>query len=308
MLPLIIIKIGDFAYKHNLRKKLKKGKYKVFIDSKFKSNGKLTYGEILIPGKSKKEIFLSTYICHPSMANNELSGPCVTIFLANWIKCLKKKKFSYRIIFVPETIGSIAYISKNLKKMKKNINAGYNICCIGDNRSYSYLSSRNSNTISDQVAKHVLKWKVKKFKSYSWLDRGSDERQYCAPGVDLPIASIMRTKYLEYPEYHTSLDDLKNVVTPAGLDGGYNIMKEIIQVLEKNCYPKYKVLCEPQLGKRNLYSSISKKKEVNEDIYSMLHLLSLSDGKTSLVDIAEKCSKTYLGIYIQPLINYLRIN
>jgi len=144
-----------FCIKHNLRKKLKKGKYKVFIDSKFKSNGKLTYGEILIPGKSKKEIFLSTYICHPSMANNELSGPCVTIFLANWIKCLKKKKFSYRIIFVPETIGSIAYISKNLKKMKKNINAGYNICCIGDNRSYSYLSSRNSNTISDQVAKHV---------------------------------------------------------------------------------------------------------------------------------------------------------
>tara|TARA_B100000029_G_scaffold505697_1_gene586818 strand:+ start:116 stop:1405 length:1290 start_codon:yes stop_codon:yes gene_type:complete len=280
-----------FCLKHNVRKKLKRGKYRVFIDSKFKRNGNLSYGEILIPGKSKKEIFLSTYICHPSMANNELSGPCVTIYLANWIKNLKNRRYSYRIILVPETIGSIAYLSKNYKIMKQNIIAGYNICCIGDDRNYSYLSSRNSNTLSDIVAKHVLRWKVKNFKSYAWLDRGSDERQYCAPGIDLPIASVMRTKYLEYPEYHTSLDNLEKVVTPKGLEGGYNILKEMLLVLEKNITPKYTILCEPQLSKRNLYSKISKKNEVSKDSYMMLHLLSLSDGKTTLIEIAEKCSK-----------------
>tara|TARA_E500000178_G_scaffold267163_1_gene264591 strand:- start:10909 stop:12195 length:1287 start_codon:yes stop_codon:yes gene_type:complete len=279
-----------FCLKHSIRKKLKKGNYRVFIDSKFKKNGKLSYGEILIPGKSKKEIFLSTYICHPSMANNELSGPCVVIYLANWIKNLKNRRYSYRIVLVPETIGSIAYLSKNYKAMKRKIIAGYNICCIGDERNYSYLPSRNSNTLSDFAAKHVLKWKVKKFKTYTWLDRGSDERQYCAPGIDLPVASVMRTKYLEYPEYHTSLDNLKKVVTPKGLNGGFNILKEILIVLEQNIIPRYTILCEPQLSKRNLYSKISKKNLKSKNSYMILHLLSLSDGKTSLIEIAEKCS------------------
>ena len=279
-----------FCLKHSIRKKLKKGNYRVFIDSKFKKNGKLSYGEILIPGKSKKEIFLSTYICHPSMANNELSGPCVVIYLANWIKNLKNRRYSYRIVLVPETIGSIAYLSKNYKAMKRKIIAGYNICCIGDERNYSYLPSRNSNTLSDFAAKHVLKWKVKKFKTYTWLDRGSDERQYCAPGIDLPVASVMRTKYLDYPEYHTSLDNLKKVVTPKGLNGGFNILKEILIVLEQNIIPRYTILCEPQLSKRNLYSKISKKNLKSKNSYMILHLLSLSDGKTSLIEIAEKCS------------------
>jgi aminopeptidase-like protein len=279
-----------FCLKHSIRKRLKKGNYRVFIDSKFKKNGKLSYGEILIPGKSKKEIFLSTYICHPSMANNELSGPCVVIYLANWIKNLKNRRYSYRIVLIPETIGSIAYLSKNYKAMKKKITAGYNICCIGDERNYSYLPSRNSNTLSDFAAKYVLKRKVKKFKTYTWLDRGSDERQYCAPGIDLPIASVMRTKYLDYPEYHTSLDNLKKVVTPKGLNGGFNILKEMLIVLEQNIIPRYTILCEPQLSKRNLYSKISKKNLKNKNSYMILHLLSLSDGKTSLIEIAEKCS------------------
>ena len=135
-----------------------------------------------------------------------------------------------------------------------------------------------------------------KFKSYTG-NRGSDERQYCAPGIDLPVASLMRTKYLEFPEYHTSLDNLKNVVTPKGLEGGFNIVKEILSVLEKNIIPKYTILCEPQLSKRNLYSKISKKNEVTKDIYQMLHLLSLSDGKTTLVEIADKCSKPIWSLF-----------
>ena len=144
--------------------------------------------------------------------------------------------------------------------------------------------------MSDFAAKYVLKRKVKKFKTYTWLDRGSDERQYCAPGIDLPIASVMRTKYLDYPEYHTSLDNLKKVVTPKGLNGGFNILKEMLIVLEQNIIPRYTILCEPQLSKRNLYSKISKKNLKNKNSYMILHLLSLSDGKTSLIEIAEKCS------------------
>ena len=170
------------------------------------------------------------------MANNELSGPTVLTFLAKWLSELKNRNYTFRLIFIPETIGSISYLSKNLENLKKKVIAGFNISCVGDERSYSYLPSRNGNTISDKVAKHVLKWTDPNYKIYSWLDRGSDERQYCAPGVDLPIASILRTKYGEYPEYHTSLDNLDEVVTPKGLDGGYWILRRAIEALEKNIF------------------------------------------------------------------------
>ena len=182
------------------------GTYKVVIESAL-FDGELNYGELLIKGKSDKEILLSTYICHPSMANNELSGPTVVTFLAKWLLKIGGPQYSYRIIFIPETIGSITYLSRNYKHMKDKTIAGFNVSCVGDDRAYSYVPSRNGKTISDLVAKHVLKWTDSNFVEYSWLDRGSDERQYCAPGVDLPIASILRTKYGKYPEYHTSLDD-----------------------------------------------------------------------------------------------------
>ena len=137
---------------------------------------------------------------------------------------LPERRYSYRIIFIPETIGSISYLSKNYKHLQKHVVAGFNVTC-GDERSYSYLPSRNGKTLSDVVAKHVLKWTDKNYKTYTWSDRGSDERQYCAPGIDLPVASIMRSKYNEYPEYHTSLDDLQNVVTPNGLESYWALKK-----------------------------------------------------------------------------------
>ena len=180
-----------FCMADNQRKQLKGGQYQVCIDSELK-DGSLTYGEILIPGKSRKEIFISTYVCHPSMANNELSGPTVTTYLTKWIKSLTDMYYSYRIIFIPETIGSICYVSKNIDHMKEHIHAGYNVSCVGDNNAYSFLPSRNEKTLSDQVALHVLKHTHPDFVSYSYLDRGSDERQYCSPGVDLPIASVMK--------------------------------------------------------------------------------------------------------------------
>jgi aminopeptidase-like protein len=146
------------------------------------------------------------------MANNEISGITVSTFIAKYLAKRKNLRHSYRFVFLPETIGSITYIHHNLKKMKKNIIAGFNLTCIGDERNYSYLPSRNGDVLSDRAALHVLENQYQGYKKYSWLDRGSDERQYCAPGIDLPIASLMRTKYGEYPEYHTSLDDLFNVL------------------------------------------------------------------------------------------------
>ena len=264
---------------------LENGTYKVVIKSTL-FDGKLNYGELLIKGKSDKEIFLSTYICHPSMANNELSGPTVMTFLAKWLQEIYETNFSYRIIFIPETIGSISYLSKNHKVMKNKIFAGFNVSCVGDNRAYSYLPSRNGKTISDMIAKHVLKWIDPNFIEYSWLDRGSDERQYCAPGIDLPIASIFRTKYAQYPEYHTSLDNLENVVTPEGLDGGYWAIRKAIEAIEKNKKYLTTVFCEPQMGKRGLYPTLSNKAEKKE-VQIMMDFVSFCDGKTSLLEIAE---------------------
>lgn len=181
-----------FCISHNQRKKLKDGNYRVYIDSSLK-DGYLNYAELIIPGRTSKEIFLSTYICHPSMANNELSGPVLLTYLAKWIMS-EPRKFSYRLVFIPETIGSITYLSQNYKEMKENIIAGYNLTCVGDNRAYSFMPSRYGNTYADKVALNVLRYSQPDFIQYSYLQRGSDERQYCSPGIDLPVASIMRTK------------------------------------------------------------------------------------------------------------------
>jgi aminopeptidase-like protein len=284
-----------FCISHDQKNKLKNGIYKINIDAQhFK--GSMSYGEMLIKGKSKKEILLSTYICHPSMANNELSGPCVSVYLARWIQKLKKRKYSYRIVFLPETIGSIAYISKNLKRLKKNVVAGFNLTCLGDDKTYSYLPSKNGSTLSDNVAKYALRLKYPKFKKYKWIDRGSDERQYCSPGIDLPIATIMRTKYGEYKEYHTSMDNLTKVVKPKGLQGSYDLLKLVIKTLEKNIYLKSNILCEPNLGKRGLYPKIGGITKLEKSYNkikisrSILDVLSYADGRHSLLDIMDKCN------------------
>jgi aminopeptidase-like protein len=188
-----------FCIADNQRQDLVDGEYEIFIDSDL-FNGALTYAEILLPGQSSKEILISTNICHPSMANNEISGPCVVTYLAKKIESIVNRRFTYRIIFIPETIGSVLYLSRHINHLKLNVVAGFNIVCIGDNRAYSYMPSREGGTLSDRVAIHVLKNIDTNYKAYKWLERGSDERQYCAPGVDLPIASIFRTKYGEYDE------------------------------------------------------------------------------------------------------------
>lgn len=284
-----------FCISHKELLNLEDGVYRVFIDSSLE-DGAMTYGELLIKGESDQEILLSTYICHPSMANNELSGIVVTAYLAKWILELKKTKYSYRIIFIPETIGSIAYISQNLDRLKRLTIAGFNISCVGDDRAYSCLPSRMGNTLSDRVAKHILSCVDPGYRLYGWSDRGSDERQYCSPGVDLPIASMMRTRFGDYPEYHTSLDDLVNVVTPEGLAGGFRVLQLAIEALEKNCTPAAINLCEPQLSRRNLYPDLSNARK-EHDAALLMNLLTWSDGSHDLIAIADKSGVPVWELY-----------
>lgn len=281
-----------FCITYNELQRLTKGTYKVVIDSVLK-DGFLTYGEVLITGDTASEVFLSTYICHPSMANNELSRPAVAMALTKLVKDMPKRKHSYRIIFIPETIGSICYLSKHLATMKKNIVAGFNLTTIGDDLAYSFIPTKYGNTIADKIAKHVLQ--DTDYHEYTFLDRGSDERQYCSPMVDLPVATICRSKYGEYPEYHTSLDNL-NLVSPAGLFGGYDKLRQAILLLEHNERYKVTVHCEPQLGKRGLYPTLSVKGGQNH-VRTMMNFITYADGTNDLVDIANiigvRCEDLY---------------
>lgn len=272
-----------FCITHNERKKLKKGKYKVFIDTKHDKNGVLNYADFILPStqNSKDEILISTYLCHPSMANNELSGPVVAIFLAKWLLNLKERKYNYRFVLIPETIGSIAYLSKHLEHLKKHVKAGFVLSCLGDDKAYSLIHTPKENTLSDKVALHTLKNK-ENFKAFSFLDRGSDERQYNAPLVNLGIVGVCRSKYLEYKEYHTSKDDL-NFISSKGLSGGLRAMEEILLNLEINAVYENTLVCEPNLGKRGLYHTLS----TANDIPLACNFLAYCDGQNDLIDIAN---------------------
>jgi aminopeptidase-like protein len=275
-----------FCLRHSERQKLKPGSYHVVIKSKI-FHGEMNYGELIIPGIETKEVLLSTYICHPSMANNELSGPVVTTAIVQWLMQQKNLRYTYRVIFIPETIGSIYYLSRHYQELKKKVIAGYVITCVGDDECFSYIPSKDGNTLSDRAAQHVLSHVSTDYKLYSFLDRGSDERQYCSPGIDLPIASITRSKYNEYPEYHTSLDDL-NFVTQSGLEGSLDVYKKVINCIEKNYLVESVILCEPQLGKRGLYPKYTTKNNMNDTI-SMKNLIAYADGR-SVLEIAELIS------------------
>jgi len=286
-----------FCMKHRDFKKLDKNKnYHAYINSSLK-RGKMHYGELKIPGKSKNEIFFSTYICHPSMANNEVSGMVLSTFLAKHILAKKNLKYSYRFIFIPETIGSIAYIKKNFSEMKKKIIAGYNITCVGDEGKFSLLFSKDENKISDRFAKKIFKRKRIKYKKYSWLERGSDERQYCSPLVDLPITTIMKTKFGEYKEYHTSLDKIGTVVTQRGLKESLRIYRYLIDEIEKTTIPKSKIVCEPFLTKYNLIDTLGAKRKVDKKTRNLLNFVSYCDGKTTLDEISDRCKISQINGY-----------
>jgi aminopeptidase-like protein len=269
-----------FCITDEQRLKLNNIKYHVYIKSKF-FKGQLDYGELLIEGQQKNEILLSTYICHPSMGNNELSGIVVTAALAQLISSKKENKYSYRILFIPETIGSIAYLSVHSKYLQNYVKAGFVITCVGDNHNYSFLPSRTGNTYADKVAKYAIDNYVERYNKYSFLERGSDERQFCSPLINLPVVSIMRSKYGTYPEYHTSLDNL-DFISKQGLLGSFSIYKKIMYILENNIIYEPLIPCEPQLGKRGLYNITS-----NQNADSIVNILAYIDGEIDLLDLCN---------------------
>ena len=279
-----------FCMSYNQYKLLNKtSRFKIHINSEFKDDGVLSYGELCIKGKTDKEIFFSSYICHPQMVNNELSGPAVLTGIAEHLLMRGDNYYSYRFVLIPETIGSIVYLSRNLDVLKSNVFGGFNLTCVGDERSWGLIPSRYGNNISDVIAEYVLHQKNKDYVKYTWLDRGSDERQYCSPGVDLPISSVTRSKYGQYPEYHTSLDNF-DFVTENGLNESLEFYLKCIDVFEKNrFFPKLNVLCEPQLGKRDLYPNISTKKSI-KIVENMMNFISYCDGTNSILEISKICN------------------
>ena len=272
-----------FCMSEKQKKSLPKGNYKVFIDSDLK-RGFLEIMQAKITGKSKKEIFFSSYVCHPSMANNELSGPVLLNAIMKYIKdTYPKRKFSYRFVLLPETIGSIAYISKFKSELKKRIICGFNLTCVGDERAYTMIETPYRNTLADRALYAVLKDK-KKFTKYSFLKRGSDERQYCSPNIELPVCSFLKSK--KFPEYHTNLDNF-DVVTRKGLEQSLDVFKSIIDTFETGLYPKSTVLGEPNLGKRGLYPTISQKGILGREIEKRMNLIAYSNGKNDLFKISN---------------------
>ena len=276
------------------RMRLEDGVYEVVVDTEL-IDGHLTYAELVLPGIEQEEVMLSTYVCHPSMANNEISGIAVTTHLAMWLMERPRRR-THRIVFLPETIGSIVYLKDRFEHLRRHVIAGFNVTCVGDDRVRSYLPSRRGDSLADQVARHVLRWLDPGFLTYSWGDRGSDERQYCAPHIDLPIATMSRSLYGRYPEYHTSLDDLERVVTPTGLEGGYEAIRLALEALERDCRPLVTVLGEPQMGRRGLYPTLSTRGGAS-GTRLMMDLISWSDGRNTLLDIAERCEVPIWTLY-----------
>lgn len=276
-----------FCMSQNQLDMLEPGLYHMYIDSEL-FDGELNYAEIIIPGERKEEIFFSTYFCHPSMANNECSGPAVQSELIKFVNTIRDRKYTYRFIFVPETIGSLTYMSQNdnLKHMKENIIAGFNLTCVGDNRDYSIVTSKYADTLADRVLLNVLQNHTGgKFSKYSFLKRGSDERQYNSAGVDLPVVCFCRSKYHEYPEYHTSADDL-SFISADGLQGALDVMKKTIIALEYNEKYKMTVCGEPQLGKRGLLPTISQK-FTQTNAQAMKDFIAYADGRNDLIGISD---------------------
>ncbi len=274
-----------FCLKHEILKNLPEGNYKVVIDSEH-NPGELWMIEALIPGKSSKEIFFSSYLCHPSMANNELSGPVVLQELLGYVKNLQDRKYSYKFLIGPETIGSIAYLSKNLKHLKEKMLCGINLSCVGDERAFSHVFSRNQDSLADLALSSSLIG-LENVKNYSFLDRGSDERQYCSPGVDLPVCTFCRSKFGTFPEYHSSSDNF-NLVTCKGLQDSFKVLKTIVDSFEIGLIPKLKTFCEPNLGSRGLYPTLSKADEYGHIGKLRLDILSFCDTKKNLFQISKK--------------------
>jgi aminopeptidase-like protein len=276
-----------FCLAHEQRERLPEGEYEVVVDTELRADGSLTLGEAVLPGEEPGEVLLSTYTCHPSLANNELSGPLVAAFLYRRVAAWPRRRLGYRFVFVPETIGAIAYLARRGDHLRERLLAGYVITCIGDPGPFTLKRSRRGDTLADRAAAYVLGGESD-VRVVDFFPSGSDERQYCSPGFDLPVASVMRTMYGTYPEYHTSLDN-RDFISFSAMAESVDTYERILRTLDANVsllntYP----YGEPQLGRRGLYPSLGSSKETDARAEAMLWILNQSDGEHDLLDIAAR--------------------
>jgi aminopeptidase-like protein len=268
-----------FCLSHNQLLSLKEGDYEVCIESTL-VDGHLTYGEYLIPGELKDEILISSHVCHPSLANDNLSGVCTATFLAKRLAG-QKLKYSYRFLFIPGTIGAITWLYLN-KEAVERIRHGLVLTGVGDPGKLIYKKSRRSDAEIDRATIHVLRHSTENHSVEEFSPYGYDERQYCSPGFNLAVGRLGRTPYGTYPEYHTSADNLE-FIKAESLSESYAVLVYILGILESNAtYTNVTPYCEPQLGKRGIYD------QIGPNQLAMLWVLNLSDGRHTLLDIAER--------------------
>ena len=285
-----------FCLEHEKRKKMKKGNYKVVIKSKFKK-GYVRNGLAKIKGNGNKIVLLSSYLCHPSMANNELSGPLVMLGLFKKIKKWKRRNFNYYFLINPETIGSICFLGSYKNILKKNLNSGVVLTCLGGPKNkLSYKKSRLGNSTLDRLFEYYNKKKLTSIRNFSPIE-GSDERQFCSSETNLPIGQVARTIYGQYYQYHNSGDN-KNFMNINQIIKSTNELEKILKIND-NIFPlkRFMPYCELQLGKRQLYSNINSESTRNNSTDNLivngkqrnilLNLLSYADGKHDILDIVK---------------------
>ena len=274
-----------FCMEHNKYEKLEEGTYHVKVDATLEP-GSLTYGEFFIQGKTNEEILISTHVCHPSLCNDNLSGITVAAYAAQQLMAMDPY-YSYRFLFIPGTIGSITWLSQNEDRVK-NIKHGLVLTLLGDSSAFHYKKSRRENAEIDRVVTHVLKHRHSKYKLIDFYPYGYDERQFCSPGFNLPVGRLTRKPHGEFPEYHTSADNL-GFVKKDKLVESLDLLFAIFNVIENDkTYVNLKPKGEPQLGKRGLYKKTGGQSTSKDYQMALLWVLNLSDGTNTLLDIAER--------------------
>ena len=294
-------KFWGFCLSYKDYKKLKPGNYTVNISSSLKK-GHLIYSDTILKGKSKQEILLTSYLCHPQMANHELSGPLALAIIYDYLKKKRSHFYTYRFLICPENIGSAAFLHKNKKDIKKKIKAGYILNFLANGSKFTYKKSRQDNSLSDRAAINVLKNYKKNFKLNDFSAEGSDERQFCSPGFNLPIGVISRNDYNDFKEYHTSLDNLSKFDFKIFYESIIKIL-EILDTLEINFVPISTVSYGTHhfsRRKSKLYHQIFYERKKDKLLLSMLEIINLSEGKLDLLEIANK--KNFLLIEMKEII------
>ena len=283
-----------FCLSHHQLQALPEGEYEVFIDSTLKE-GSLTYGELFLPGESKREVLLSTHVCHPSLCNDNLSGIAVMTWLARELQARPRRRYSYCFLFIPGTIGSITWLARNEERAGR-IAHGLVAANLGDAGWFHYKRSRRGDAEIDRAVLEVLRASGEEFRVEDFVPFGYDERQYNSPGLKLPVGSLTRTPYGRYPEYHTSADNL-SFVQPEALEGSLHTYLAVVDVLEGNRrYLNLNPKCEPQLGRRGLYRTIGGDDAGRARELALLWVLNLSDGEHDLLSIAERSGMRFAAI------------